>query len=92
MNVEHAVMQRAKGRWAILYGEHMKRTKSKAQRGLVTRCIVYADRRHPPARHQELKVDVRSGTIIDTDYATGLVAVRTTIPLAEVKIIKIEMG
>lgn len=69
----------------------MKRPKSKAQRGLVTQRIVYASRRSPHARHQELKVDVRRGTVIDMDYATALVAVRTPLPLNEVRIIKIEM-
>ncbi|MGH4012770.1 MAG: hypothetical protein ACRDSL_02290 [Pseudonocardiaceae bacterium] len=68
----------------------MKQTKSKAQRGLVTRRIVYANRRRPHDRPHELKVDVRSGTVIDLDYATGLVAVRTPLLLADVKIISIE--
>lgn len=68
----------------------MKRTKSKAQRGLVTRRIVYTNRKRPHDRHQELKVDVRTGTIIDLDYAAGIVAVRTPLPLADVKIIRIE--
>ncbi|MGH3899953.1 MAG: hypothetical protein ACRDTA_17285 [Pseudonocardiaceae bacterium] len=68
----------------------MKRQrKSKAQRGLETVLIVYASRRRPAARNQEIKVDVRRGTIIDTDHAAGLVAVRTPLPLAEVKIIRI---
>jgi hypothetical protein len=43
----------------------------------------------PHARHQVLKVDVRSGTVIDADYAAALVAVRTPLPLAEVRIVKI---
>ncbi len=68
----------------------MKHTKSKAQRGLVTRRIVYADYRRPHARHQELKVDVRSGTLIDVEYAAALVAVRTPLPLADIKIVSIE--
>ncbi|MGH3937129.1 MAG: hypothetical protein ACRDTG_00610 [Pseudonocardiaceae bacterium] len=68
----------------------MKRQrKSKEQRGLETILIVYASRKRPHARHQELKVDVRRGTIIDTDRAVGLVAVRTPLPLAEVRIVKI---
>jgi len=66
-----------------------RRPKSKEQKGLVTVLIVYASHQRPHARHQELKVDVRRGTVIDTDHATGLVAVRTTMPLADVKIIKI---
>ncbi len=70
----------------------MKRTRSKAQRGLVTRRIVYADRRCPHARHQHLTVDVRSGTAIDLDYAAALVAVRTSVSLADVIIIGIEVG
>ncbi len=69
----------------------MKRSmKSKAQRGLVTRRIVYASRRYPQARNQELTVDLRRGTVIDTHYARGLVAVRTPLPLDEVKIVRIE--
>ena len=68
-----------------------KRTKSKAQRGLVTHRIVYANRKYPHARNQELKVDVRRGTVIDADYAGGLVAVRTPLPLDDVRIVRIEM-
>lgn len=67
-----------------------KRPKSKAQRDLVTMLIVYASHQRPQARNQELKVDVRRGTIIDTDYATGLVAVRMGLSLNEVRIVKIE--
>jgi len=67
-----------------------KHTKSKAQRGLVTRRIVYASRKRPYARHQELKVDIRHGAVIDTDHAAGLVAVRTPLSLDEVRIIRIE--
>jgi len=69
----------------------MKRQrKSKAQRGLETVLIVYASLKRPHARHQELKVDVRRGTIIDMDHAAGMVAVRTTLPLADVRIVKIK--
>lgn len=67
-----------------------KRTKSKAQRGLVTHRIVYTSRQDPRARHQELKVDVRRGTVIDVDHATGLVAVRTPLPLNEIMIVRVE--
>lgn len=70
----------------------MKHTKSKARRGLVTRRIVYASHRSPHARHQELKVDIRSGTIVDMEYAAALVAARTPLPLADIKIVKIEAG
>ncbi|MGH3799796.1 MAG: hypothetical protein ACRDTD_06625 [Pseudonocardiaceae bacterium] len=69
----------------------MKHTKSKAQRGLVTRRIVYASHQRPHARHQELKVDVRSGTMIDMEYAAALVAVRAPLPLADIKILRIEV-
>ncbi len=69
----------------------MKRQKSKAQLGLVTQRIVYASRKYPRVRSQELKVDLRRGTVIDTEYATALVAVRTTLPLNEVRIIRVEM-
>lgn len=69
----------------------MNRRKSKAQRGLVTQRIVYASHKRPHDRHQELKVDVRQGTIIDVDYATALVAVRTCLSLAEVRIIRIDV-
>jgi hypothetical protein len=72
-------------------GNHMKRhTKSKAQRGLVTMRIVYGSHKRPHARDQELTVDVRRGTVIDTDHATGLVAVRTSLSLGEVRIVRIE--
>lgn len=67
----------------------MKRTKSKARRGLVTRRIVYKDRKRPHDRPRELKVDVSRGEVIDDDYAAAMVAARTTTPLADVKIIKI---
>jgi len=66
-----------------------KRPKSKVQRDLVTVLIVYASRKRPHARH-ELKADVRRGTVIDTDHATGLVAVRMGLPLNEVQIVTIE--
>lgn len=67
----------------------MKRTKSKASRGLVTRRIVYMDRRRPHDRPRELKVDVSSREVIDADYAAAMVAIRTTMTLADVKIVKI---
>lgn len=67
-----------------------KRTKSKAQRGLVTHRIVYANRRYPHLRNQELKVDVRRGTAIDDDYARGMIAVRTPLPLNDIRIVRIE--
>ncbi len=70
----------------------MKHTKSKARRGLVTRRIVYASHRSPYARHQELRVDVRSGTVIDVEYAAALVAVHTPLLLADIKIVKVEAG
>jgi len=66
-----------------------RRTKSKAQRGLVTQRIVYADHRRPHDKPQELKVDVRCGEVIDVDYAAALVAVRTTLSLDEVRIVRI---
>lgn len=66
-----------------------KRPKSKTQRDLVTVLIVYASRNRPHAPPQELKVDVRRGAVIDTDHATGLVAVRMGLPLSEVQIVKI---
>jgi len=68
-----------------------KRTKSKTQRGVVTQRIVYASRKYPHARNQEITVDVRRGTVIDPDYAVGLVAVRTPLPLDEVRIVRIEL-
>ena len=68
-----------------------RRTKSKAQRDLVTHRIVYASRKYPHIRNQELKVDVRRGTVIDVDYAVGLVAARTSLPVNEVRIIRVEL-
>lgn len=67
-----------------------KRTKSKAQRGLVTHRIIYANRKNPHVRNQEIRVDVQRGTVIDTDHAVGLVAVRTSLALGEVRIVRIE--
>lgn len=69
-----------------------KQVKSKARRGLATRRIVYVNRKHSHARHRELTVDVRSAEIIDLDYAAALVAVRASLPLTDVKIIRIEAG
>ncbi|MGQ0774815.1 MAG: hypothetical protein ACT4NY_10420 [Pseudonocardiales bacterium] len=66
-----------------------QKPKSKQARGLETRRIVYGDRRHPHARHQEIKVDVRYGEVIEDDYAAAMVAVRTTTPLADVFIVKV---
>lgn len=83
------VRSRQAGRDETATENHRKRTKSKAQRGLVTQRIVYANHKLPHARHQVLTVDVRSGTVIDADYAAALVAVRTPLPLADVRIVKI---
>ncbi|MGH3915668.1 MAG: hypothetical protein ACRDTC_20010 [Pseudonocardiaceae bacterium] len=69
----------------------MTKRKSKAQRGLVTQRIIYANRKYPPARNQELKVNLRRRTVIDADYTVGLVAVRRSLPLDEVMIVRIEM-
>ncbi|MGH3914034.1 MAG: hypothetical protein ACRDTC_11610 [Pseudonocardiaceae bacterium] len=66
-----------------------RQRKCKEQRDLETILIVYASHKHPHARNQEIKVDVRHGTTIDTDHATGLVAVRTPLPLDEIRIVKI---
>ncbi|MGH3930534.1 MAG: hypothetical protein ACRDTF_11230 [Pseudonocardiaceae bacterium] len=70
----------------------MKHTESKTARGLVTQRIVYASRKYPHARNQELRVDLRRGTVIDLDYTAVLVAVRTPLSLTDVRIIKIETG
>lgn len=67
----------------------MKHTKSKSRRGLVTKRIVYRDRRRPHARLQELKIDVRRDDIVDPAYAAAMVAVRTSTPLNNVAIIAI---
>lgn len=74
----------------LLEGPMRKNRKSKEQRGLVTHRIVYANHRRPHDRNQELKVDVRRGTIIDLGYATAMVAVRTPLPLDAVRVIRIE--
>ena len=59
-------------------------TKSKATRGVVTYRIVYASRKYPHARNQELKVDLRRGEAIDTEYAgVDIVAARSPLALAE---------
>lgn len=67
----------------------MKRMKNKERRGLETRCIIYGDHRRPRDKPQELKVDVRRGEVIDDDYAAAMVAARTTVPLTDVRIIRI---
>ncbi|MGH3912234.1 MAG: hypothetical protein ACRDTC_02300 [Pseudonocardiaceae bacterium] len=66
-----------------------KRPKSKAAKGLETRRIVYGDHRRPRNRPQEIRVDVRRGEVIDEDYAVAVVAARTTLPLDQVRIIRI---
>ncbi|MGH3931026.1 MAG: hypothetical protein ACRDTF_13740 [Pseudonocardiaceae bacterium] len=68
-----------------------KRPKSKAARGLETRRIVYGNHRRPHGTPQELKVDVRRGEVIDDDYAAAMIAARTTLPLADVRVIKITL-
>ncbi|MGH3913546.1 MAG: hypothetical protein ACRDTC_09060 [Pseudonocardiaceae bacterium] len=50
---------------------------------------MYSNRRRPDDKAQELKVDVRRGEVIDDDYAAAMVAARTTLPLADVRIIRI---
>jgi hypothetical protein len=70
-------------------GLGVKRTKSKANSALVTRRIIYADHQRLRDRPQELKVDVRRGEHIDLDYAAAMVAVRTSVPLKNVKVIQI---
>lgn len=67
----------------------MKHIKSKKNRGLTTGTITYKSNKHPHDRCRELKVDVPHGETIDASYAAAMVTVRTGMPLAEVKIIKI---
>lgn len=54
---------------------------------MTRRRVVYADYKRPHAWHQELQVDVLSGTI--REYAAVLVAVRTFFTLADIKNVKI---
>ncbi|MGH3930466.1 MAG: hypothetical protein ACRDTF_10875 [Pseudonocardiaceae bacterium] len=67
----------------------MKRPRSKESRGLETRRIVYGNHQRPHDKPQELKVDVRRGEVIDDDCAAAMVAVRTTLPLTDVRIVRI---
>lgn len=67
----------------------VKHTKSKSRRGLVAKRIVYRNRRRPHDRPQELKIDVRRDETVDTCDAAAMVAVRTSIPMSNVKIIEI---
>lgn len=55
----------------------------------MTRRIVYQNRQRPHDRPPELKVDVRRGETIDDDYAAAMVAVRTSVRLEDVKIVKV---
>jgi ADP-ribose pyrophosphatase YjhB (NUDIX family) len=64
----------------------MSKRKSKTARGLVTRRIVYTSRQRPDDRPQEIKVNVRRGTIIDLDYAAAMVAIRTHLSLNDVRV------
>lgn len=67
----------------------MKHTKSKSSRGLVTMRIVFKNRKRLHDPPQELKVDLLRGERIDESYAAAMVAVRTSTPLADVKIVEI---
>lgn len=67
--------------------KHSKRKKRSSR--LVTRRIIYRSHKRPHDSPQELKVDLPQGAEIDADYAAGLVAARTTMPLADVQIIKV---
>lgn len=67
----------------------MKHPKSMESRALETWRIVYGNRKYPHDGPQELKIDVRRGEVIDEDYATAMVAARTTVPLADVRIVRI---
>jgi hypothetical protein len=68
----------------------VKHTRSKKKRrDLITVRIIYRNRQHPHDRPRELTVDFRRGEQVDADYAAGIVAVRTSMPLAEVQIIDI---
>lgn len=69
--------------------KNAKRKKSKKSNRLVTRRIVYQSHKRPDDSPQELKVDLSCREEIDADYAAGLVAARTTMPLADVHIIKV---
>lgn len=68
----------------------MKHIKSKKSRGLVIKSIAYKSNKHPHDRSRELKVDVPQGEIIEPSYAAAMVAVRTSIPLEDVHIVKIQ--
>ena len=65
------------------------RTRSKKNRGLVTRTIVYRHRRHPAGKPQQITIDVRRDEQIDTGHAAAIVALRTGTPLTDVIIIHI---
>ncbi len=67
----------------------MKHAKSKKGRGLVARSIVYKSNKRPRDQSRELKVDVPRGEIIDASYAAAMVAMRTSMPLEDVNIVKI---
>jgi len=69
--------------------EEVKHTKSKKNRGLTTKVIVYRDRRYPDGRPRNLKVDVRQDDVLDNDHVSPMVAVRTGTPLPQVQILKI---
>lgn len=64
-------------------------TKSKMSKGLEAQIIIYGNRRYPHTRHQQLKVDIRCGEMIDNDYAAAIVAARIGLALADVVVIKV---
>ena len=63
--------------------------KNKATQGFVSSTIYYRDSRCVNSRDRALKVDVRRGETIDEQYAAALVAVRTGLPLGQVRIMEI---
>ncbi|MGH3929776.1 MAG: hypothetical protein ACRDTF_07345 [Pseudonocardiaceae bacterium] len=67
----------------------MGQTRRKRRRMLVTKRIVYQSHKRPHERPKELTVNLPPGEMIDAGYATGMVAVRTGMPLENVRIVKI---
>jgi hypothetical protein len=68
----------------------VKHTKGKKSKGLVAKSIMYKSNKHPHDQFRELKVNVPQGEIIEPSYAAAMVAVRTSIPLEDVHIVKIQ--
>lgn len=67
----------------------VKHRRNKKNQGLVTKIVTYRVSGCSQHRMQEVRIDVRRGEIVDTDYAAAMVALRTGTALRDVRIVEI---